>query len=311
MYKGIRPTFPENLEYWASPFTLPLGLLLGSLAYICGLEKDDPGGPSLICDVDIATMTLQTFPLPEDGRASSLAWSADGKSFLFEWGKGYPEPQAIWRLDIATRQLSTLSQLPVGVSIESWSPDRSRVAFITSGKLVSGPQNAWWEGRSLYIQNVDGTSRRMIYENVVGDVVWSPDGETIAFIADSEHSHLCWMPIEGSAATCLKESGGSLAWSPDGKRIAFSYGGIHVVDTQTQVVQTLIRAGEEAMYDLSWSPDGEYLAYDVCCCMKPNEGCEVYVVSSDGKQHRQLTRNRVADEFPVWQPVTPASRPNN
>ncbi len=269
------------------------------VAYVCALEK---GGPSLICSVDVAKMALQTYPLPEGGYTESLTWSADEKGFLFRWGKGYPEPSAIWHLDVATQQLSMLSQFPAETHTWSWSPDRSSFAFVTLPPSAPADQDPWWEGQDLYIQSVDGTSKKLIYKNVAGSLAWSPDGTMIAFSADAP----CWALVDSNEVNCLEKSGGGLVWSPDGKRIAFlSHDGIDVVDTQTRSIQNLVHKGEQSMYDLSWSPDGKYLAYDACCCMKPNGGCKVFIVSSDGKEHWQLTRNLVADEFPVWRPVAP------
>lgn len=272
------------------------------VAYICALEKDSP---LMICDVDIVNMTLQTYILPGGGYVTSLTWSADERGFLFKWENNYPEPSAIWHLDVATQHLSMLSQFPTDIHEWSWSPDRSSFAFVTMPPPTLETPDPWWKGQDLYIQNVDGTSRKLIYKDVAGGVAWSPNGKMIAFRANT----LCWMPVEDNEAICLEKSGGGPAWSPDGKRIAFlSHDDINIVDTQTRSVQNLVRSGEQSMYDLSWSLDGKYLAYDACDGIKPNEGCEIYVVSSNGKEHWQLTRNRVADEFPVWQPVTLADR---
>jgi Tol biopolymer transport system component len=143
------------------------------LAYRCSVARDSQ---SWIFDVDIATMIVQKYPLPEEGYVDDLVWSADGKGFLFTWGRGYPEPSEIWQLDRDTQQITVLSQLPAGVGNYSWSPDQSRIAFVTAGTWVQiDPHNSRLKDRDLYIQNVDGTGRRMMYEDVTGVGVWSPD----------------------------------------------------------------------------------------------------------------------------------------
>jgi Tol biopolymer transport system component len=72
-------------------------------------------------------------------------------------------------------------------------------------------------------------------------------------------------------------------------------------------VETLVDLtnDDEGAFDLDWSPDGKYLAYSKCYSKIANQGCEIYVVSNDGEELRRLTRNRFADEFPVWQPIIP------
>lgn len=275
------------------------------IAYLCVTER---GGPSQICEVDTTTLTIQTYSLPKDGFSDSLAWSADGTSFLFRWGLGYPDPSELWQLDLATQQLEMLSQLPVGVGRVSWSPDRSRVAFVVRDN-EQGPD-------ILYVQTVDGMSRGSIYEyENFAEVVWSPDGRTIAFSicpGATGVCQLCWMSVEGvegDEVVCLQGDGGNPVWSPDGKSIALSDSfSIRVVDVQTKAVETIIELDGRLACSLSWSPSGDYLAYGACYSWcEPNETCEIYVVSIDGKEHRRLTRNWVADVYPVWQPVSPSA----
>jgi Tol biopolymer transport system component len=273
------------------------------VAYICGITKD---GPPNICEVDVATATLQTYPLPEDGTPELLTWAADETSFMFLWGRPYPTPPELWQLDRATRRVKVLSQLPAGVGEVSWSPDQSRVAFIMKADQ-SGDED-------LYMQNVDGTGRQTIYSSNGGVVypAWSPDGETIAFVIwplQPQPTQLCWISVKSGEVVCLQDPAGAPAWSPSGTSIAFGGShGIHVVDTRTRNVRLVSDLGERTAQNLNWSPDGEYLAYAGCKGPESDQICEIYAMRSDGRNHRRLTWNLIADEFPVWQPAAPTKK---
>lgn len=62
--------------------------------------------------------------------------------------------------------------------------------------------------------------------NNYGNVVWSPDGEKIAYTSNVEGKSqifVKWMETDETASiTYLQESPGSLSWSPDGKYILYS-----------------------------------------------------------------------------------------
>jgi Tol biopolymer transport system component len=305
---GRRSNISKNLGVTWMPLSpavwSPSG---GRLAYQCSFTGDER---SWICDIDVATMTMQKYVLPEDGYSDDLTWSADGMSFLFVWGRDYPEPSEIRRLDRTSLEMSVLSVLPVGVRIQDWSPDRSQIAFVASDTRLMEPDGVRMETGDLYIQDVHGSPRLLLGRDV-DEAKWSPDGDTIAYstgLKPTVTQQLCWTPVVDGETNCVKEMVADLAWAPEGERLAFSGGrGIRVVNTRTEVVETLVDLtnDDEGAFDLDWSPDGKYLAFSKCYSKIANQGCEIHVVSNDGEELRRLTRNRFADEFPVWQPIIP------
>ncbi|MGB8646868.1 MAG: hypothetical protein WCF84_16630 [Anaerolineae bacterium] len=277
------------------------------IVFRCRFQKE---GPWMLCIEDVGKITLKTLPLPQGGATDEFTWSIDEKSLLFVWSN-YPRLPGIMQIDLATGQQSLLSQLLANAYLVqgnvSWSPDRTRIAFITSPPTQTWQRDYWWRDQDLYVQNLDGSTRELIFKDAGGNITWSPDGKEIAFNRDS----ICWIVLEERRTNCISEQSGELAWSPDGQSIVFvTKDDIDVVDVHSQRVRTIFHhSGEGGIWDLTWSPDGKYLAYTVCCCMRPNKSCEIYFISSDGSKHWQLTKNQVPDEHPVWQPIVTVSTP--
>ena len=136
---------------------------------------------------------------------------------------------------------------------------------------------------------------------------WSPDGETIAFVADGG---ICTMRADGTHRHRIskKDSDFGVAWSPDGKQLAFTHGflpgpggdlqtSLYLMNADGSDVRTVIRHGIEAGTP-AWSPNGDHLA------VAGNDG--IYIVNTDGGG---LTR--VVKEDFGFNPVAPAWSPTS
>jgi Tol biopolymer transport system component len=122
--------------------------------------------------------------------------------------------------------------LPLGDESPVWSPDGSRVAFLSSRDGTRG----------VYVMRADGSDVRRV-SNLPGEVwfapswgitendhtPWSPDGTRLAFVNFYEQGGLYVANADGSGVLRVTPAGmtGGLkfnGWSRTGRRIAFTHG---------------------------------------------------------------------------------------
>lgn len=136
---------------------------------------------------------------------------------------------------------------------------------------------------------------------------WSPDGRSIAFVADLGRWDLSiWrIPAEGGQAELIhgfplgSGGGDTPTWSPDGTKIAFT--GTRGTATQIFVADLLtgnstqITNMADGAYDPSWSPAGDHIAFVV------REGQEhnIWVAAPDGSGARKLLGSGL-NRAPTW-----------
>jgi dipeptidyl aminopeptidase/acylaminoacyl peptidase len=143
-----------------------------------------------------------------------------------------------------------------------WSPDGNKIAFASETEQSLN---------DLYVMNRDGSSIRRITSfrkeelGGAGGVLrstWSPDGNRIAFSADTSGptmaTYLYIVNMDGSGLKRITQ-GRDPTWSPDGQRIAYS----------------------------GWTNSGAN---------------EIYTCKPDGTDNRQLTNENSHLLYPAWSP---------
>lgn len=128
----------------------------------------------------------------------------------------------------------------------------------------------------IYVMNDDGRNIKKIisYPESVGLLRWSPDGQQIAFVKDTDPSNRVTrntfiMNTDGTNVRQLTSYQGSdrgLAFSPDGKKLLVSrhpnsggeMRGLHVIDIESGDTQQIsnTRTG-----GVDWSPDGKQIIF--------------------------------------------------
>ncbi len=148
----------------------------------------------------------------------------------------------------------------------AWSPDGTRIAFVSSR-----------DGNSeLYVMDADGSdvTRLTTTTESEGNPDWSPDGTRIVFdrLLASTNYEIFTMDAGGGDETRLTNVSDATdadpAWSPDGTKIAFqSNRSPHAGDLEIYVMdadgtdQTRVTSSFDSDTDPAWSPAGNQIVF--------------------------------------------------
>jgi len=261
---------PSSTGYGGKPFTLGRGALEGrSPTYA-------PDGREIA--------------LAKDGPGASGTWST-----------------SIWIASLDGRSLRSLttntSSNPVEGSQPAWSPDGSRIAFVSS---ASGNADIWVIGR-------DGSNLTRLTTNPDGDQqpAWSPNGSQIAFVSHNSVSRdrdIWIMNADGTNPRKVTgtSSGSPLgfhpAFSPDGRQIVFMLpSGGHRNDPVSRSNLMIVNVDGTGLCQLttgdvidsapSWSKSG--IVFTRSCCA-------LWLIQPDGSGLQALPSTSGSN--PVWSP---------
>jgi len=219
-----------------------------------------------------------------------------------------------------------------------WSADGQRlaVAMDCSNKYALGCSY-------VAVANANGRGLRELFPPASGpgrpmeaSPAWSPDGTRIAFVSYAGQSGIFVMAADGRGRTRIT-AGTNPAWSPDGAQLALERSGdIWVVNLAGDGPDRNITNTPFAEANPSWSPDGTQIAYDRVERTRQrfvystrSDGTEprrlalgrtpawspdgrrivfvrrfnIWLMNADGTRQRRLTKNRIYEAEPAWQPI--------
>ncbi|HEV2618043.1 MAG TPA: S9 family peptidase [Candidatus Acidoferrales bacterium] len=206
------------------------------------------------------------------GDLSNPMWSPDGKSIAFLFIENAPRAagplaaeapdegvvgekiyeQRLAIVDLATGRVRQITPADMYVYEYDWSPDGKKL--VATAAHGNGDDN--WYVAQIYIfdaANLAGPQSIYKSDMQIGTPKWSPDGETIGFIAGlmsdegSVGGDIYTLPADSSSeggardvTPDIKASPSSLEWSADSRAILFA----EIVDGQSGVASVNLDSGE-------------------------------------------------------------------
>ena len=245
----------------------------------------------------------------------------DGKRIAFEvWMRepDQPKPRGrIWTVDTTGGEPQPLTAGKKDDSCPRWSPDGTRVAFISTGEGEKDkPQ--------LHIIAANGGEAKQIcaLPDGVSELAWAPDGSRIAFISlagdepeddpkvftpgNGRHRRLWTVRPDYDIPEPVTPDGVTVweyVWSPDSKQLALYYShGSETTDWYRSQIGIVAASGgavrrltqfapvSRQACALSWSPDGKHIAYVSGRWSDPGRGGgDIYLLSLESGKSRNLT----------------------
>ena len=218
--------------------------------------------------------------------AINPAWSADGRSIAYtSYRRGYPD------IYVSNIYQGTMEQPTKGTDrvhnfLPSFSPDGSKIAFMTNrdGNM------------EIYSVNRDGSGLRRLTRHPGNDTspTWSPAGNQVAFTSDRTGAPQIYIVDADGVAPPRRVTSESWAdratWSPIFSEIAyagrtgpgFDVKIVDIASGQVRVITDGIGSNESP----AWAPNGRHLAFASTRAGRTH----IFTVARDGQDMQQLTR---------------------
>ncbi len=193
-------------------------------------------------------------------------WSPDGRHITFHSTRMGPVAQ-IFRMELATGEVTQLTSGPGEKRVARWSPDGRRIAFHREeDETLPG---------DLFVMNADGSGLENLTRDAAG--YWHPSwvsNDQILFDSDRDDS--------GEAEVGNKE--------------------LYILSLSSGSVERLTHFDDWDTYG-SVSPDGTRITWRrVIRNEDGTRNAEVFVMDRDGSNKVNLSRHAAFDSYPTWSP---------
>lgn len=293
-----RPPSPVPSPHPTATSYPDTGEPIGRIVYTCQLFRNEQTNQICLIHPDGSGFQRLTTADQFNHRYPSL--SPDGRAVVFASNRA--GAMAIFELVLSTGALRQITDLGNDYAPEI-SPDGKWVVFTHND---GSHRTIWLVGR-------DGRGLRQLTDPTAGDgwdPTWSPDGGQILFASDRAGPiQLFVMNRDGSGVqqvTDIQGLRGRSAWSPAGGEIATYLGSswhweIALLSADGSGLVTLTAGGNNLAP--SYSPDGRWLAFtSYRDRYQDANGCEIYIMRTDGTEVTRLTDNNYCDWQPRWGP---------
>lgn len=212
---------------------------------------------------------------------------------------GQPPAYDIYVSDGASNVTNLTNSPEVNDGYASWSPDGSKIAFVSDRDSGDGTTN-------LFYMNANGTGVTPLppLSGDQGWTAWSPDGSKIAFSTDN--SSISYVNLSTGDVVQDLAVGWHPNWSPDGSTIAY----INQVGDQTDIFKVPASGGSPTNLTNSssawefapnYSPDGSKILFS----SDESSGFEtvdLYTMTSSGGSKTRVTSATGWESEPSWSP---------
>jgi TolB protein len=201
--------------------------------------------------------------------------------------------------DSPTAPPHPIAALPGDEFAPVWSSDGQQIVYV---RLLDGNYD-------IYRVAADGTGNLPVAASPATEATpaWSPDGQRIAFSSNrSGDQELYTVSADGTGDWTPLTTNRGTDWCPiwvDDDQIIYisqrgQSWGIYKINP-ADGTEALVYPGDGEIFTLAIAPDGGHLAFG----MKDRaENIDIYTVTINGKDRKQLTNNPAEDSYPSWSP---------
>ncbi|OHB72757.1 MAG: hypothetical protein A2W23_05110 [Planctomycetes bacterium RBG_16_43_13] len=237
------------------------------------------------------------------------AWSPDAKRIVFVSNRD--KNDELYIIEIETGKITRITNNTAIDCQPSWSPDGKHIAFVSDRRKKN------WD---IYIMDTDGKNVKQVTDGagVEAQPAWSPDGTKLTYIQQGNPSdksgnrwdvYICdaFTGENAKKVSTFKGINFSPTWLPDGKRLIYmstrdDNEDLYILNIETGKEKRL--TNDDGAEDMpSVSPDGKQVAFMHAKTTKEGEIHDIYIMDSDGKNWKRLTKSPASDFNPRWSPV--------